>query len=325
MKEIQFIGKNKERWGEFEKKITNNSFQDIQEIAQTYSLLNEDLSYAQTNYPKSDITIYLNQLIQRSHQYIHQPKGEDKGRFLKFWYEEVPLVIWKHKNLLLTSIFIFLTCCCIGYYSGSQDANFARMIMGNSYIEQTLQNMEDGKPTGIYASHGRAESFLGITFNNIRVSFYAMAAGVFFIVGTVFLLIQNGIMVGVFQQFFVEQGHGDDFFYAVWMHGTIELWSIMIAGGAGIIIGKGLYFPGTYSRIESIKSHGKDAAKIIIGLIPFFIIAGFIEGFFTRIGPENRSVSLFIIISSVLLILFYFFYLPYKQHRKTWNSLRKEI
>lgn len=316
MKEIQFIGKNKERWNDFDTKLKSNTFANTQELAQEYILLNEDLSFAQTNYPKSDISKYLNQLVQRTHQNIHKYKGEDKKRFFTFWSIEVPLMIYKHKRYLAISLLIFTMSSLVGYYSGVQDSEFARMILGNNYIETTLENMNNGKSTGIYASHGRFESFLGITFNNIRVSFYAFAMGIFFIVGTVFLLIQNGIMFGVFQQFFIEHGHGDDFFYAVYMHGTIELWSIIIAGGTGIVLGKGLFFPQTFTRTKSFSIHAKEAGKIIAGLIPFFIIAGFIEGFLTRIGNENRAMALFIIVSSVLLILFYFFYLPFKQHKK---------
>lgn len=316
MKEIQFIGKNKQRWGEFEKKLSKNAFSNLNELTQDYVLLNEDLSYAQTNYPKSDITKYLNQLVQRTHQLIHQPKGEQKNRVKTFWLEEIPKVIWTYKKYLLTSIAIFVICFCVGYYSGNEDKNFARAILGDYYVEMTLDNMESGKPTGVYAQGKRSSSFLRITFNNVRVSFMAFAFGILFILGTVIILVFNGIMVGVFQQFFIEHGHGEAFFYAVWMHGTIELWSIMIAGGAGIVLGKGLFFPGTYSRVASFKKHATDATKIIIGLVPFFIIAGFIEGYFTRIGPDNKYLSLSIIIGSILLIAFYFFYLPYKQSKK---------
>ncbi len=66
------------------------------------------------------------------------------------------------------------------------------------------------------------------------------------------------------------------------VHGTIEIFSIIVAGGSGMLVGSSFMFPGSYTRSESFKKGIKKATKLLIGLIPFFIVAGFIEGFITR-------------------------------------------
>lgn len=316
MKEIQYIKYNKKRWDSYQKKIQKNRVDNPDEYAEMYILLNDDLAKAKSNYPSSNIIPFLNGLISDIHSNIYKNKKEKSSRFLTFWKYEVPLAIWENRLTLFTAFFIFSFFVFIGAYSAAMDGDYVRLILGDSYVNQTIQNIEEGNPTAIYGGHDASSSFLGITFNNIRVSFYAFCFGITAGLGTVYVLIQNGIMLGSFQYFFYDYEVLGASAKAIWMHGTIEITSIVLAGGAGLILGKGIIFPGTYSRIESVKKAAKTGSKIIIGLVPFFILAGFIEGYFTRYAQENNLLAYGIISGSILLILYYFIYLPFKLYHK---------
>ena len=92
-------------------------------------------------------------------------------------------------------------------------------------------------------------------------------------------MLSNGIMVGAFQYFFYDQGLLRESFLTIWTHGTLEIAAIIIAGAAGMTMGKGLIFPGTLSRLQAFQISARRGLKIMIGIAPIIILAGFIEGY----------------------------------------------
>jgi len=96
----------------------------------------------------------------------------------------------------------------------------------------------------------------------------------------------------------------------VMLHGTLEISAIIIAGGAGLRMGNSIIFPGTYNRLDSFKMGAKDGLKVVMGLMPVFVMAGFIESFITRYGGMPVVLKVFIIGTSLFFIIFYFFVYP---------------
>ena len=111
----------------------------------------------------------------------------------------------------------------------------------------------------VYNGSPEASMFLGITINNIKVSFLCFAAGILTSFGTGLILLQNGIMLGSFQMFFYQHDLLWESALAVWLHGTLEIWAIIVAGAAGLALGNSWLFPGTYSRLESFRRGAKRA------------------------------------------------------------------
>ena len=139
--------------------------------------------------------------------------------------------------------------------------------------------------------------------------------GVFASLGTGLYLFYNGLMVGTFVMFFYKEQQLAQAFPVIMLHGTIELSSIVIAAAAGFVMGNSLLFPGTYSRLESFKMGALKGLKIIMGLIPFFIMAGFIESFITRYAFMHWSIKTVIIGISAVLIIYYFVIYPIQLKR----------
>jgi uncharacterized membrane protein SpoIIM required for sporulation len=127
---------------------------------------------------------------------------------------------------------------------------------------------------------------------------------------------RNAIMLGSFQYFFYDQGLLWESARTIWIHGTIEISVIIIAGCAGLVLGNSILFPGTYTRLQSFIRGAKDGLKILLSTVPFFIIAGFLEGFVTRHTEMPDWLALFIILGSLSLILFYYVIYPIKLKRK---------
>jgi uncharacterized membrane protein SpoIIM required for sporulation len=314
MREAAFVKQNHHRWKEFEQLLKLGKQADPDKLSELFIQVTDDLSFSRTQYPESQTTQYLNDLASRIHLKIYENKREDKSRLITFWTEELPLIIWECRRPLLYSFAIFMLAGLIGWVSAIYDNTFVRLIMGDSYVTMTLNNIKDGNPTGVYAHQSALNMFFSITFNNVKVSFYAFAMGIFLSVGTGWVLFQNGVMVGSFLAFFyIEKVFNSAL--VVMLHGTLELSAIVIAGGAGLVMGNSILFPGTYSRFESFKLGSKKGLKIIVGLIPVFIMAGFIEGFLTRYATMPLVLKLFIVLGSAVFIIYYFIIYPIKKHR----------
>ncbi|MDT0556588.1 stage II sporulation protein M [Patiriisocius hiemis] len=315
MREAAFVKQNKEKWIAFEKAITLNSKISPDLLADYYIQLTNDLSYAQTYYPESKTLLYLNSIASQAHQKIYINKKETKNRVVSFWKYEFPLFFKQYHKTLFYTFLLFAIATAIGVISTINDDSFVRLILGDAYVNKTLDNIENGDPTAIYKSGGELGTFLGITINNIRVAIFAYAAGVITSIGTGYILFSNGVMLGAFFAFFYNRDLLFEASKTIWLHGTIEISVIVIAGCAGLIMGNSILFPKTYSRKVSFVKGAKDGLKVVVSTIPFFIIAGFIEGFITRYSNMPVWLAMTIIFSSLALIIFYYIIYPIRLNR----------
>jgi uncharacterized membrane protein SpoIIM required for sporulation len=129
-------------------------------------------------------------------------------------------------------------------------------------------------------------------------------------------MFNNGVMLGAFQYYFFSKGLGWQSVLVIWIHGTLEISSIIIAGAAGMVLGKSLVFPGTFKRLPSLMKGATDGFKMMIGLVPIFITAAFLEGFITRYSRMPVWLSLSILIASATFIVWYFIIYPIHLGRK---------
>ncbi len=317
MREVAFIKQNKTKWLEFEQAILGKSTKNPDEIANLYIQLVNDLSYAQTYYPKSKTVTYLNYLASQIYQKIYKTKREDKNRFLTFFSTEVPLLVYQYKRYLGYSFILFFCCVAIGVVSAKYDQDFVRLILGDSYVNMTLDNIKDGNPVAIYKSGGQFGSFVGITLNNLYVGTICYLYGIFVGLGTFYSLFNNSIMLGSFQYFFYQQGVLWQSVRGIWIHGSMEIFGMVVEASCGFILGASILFPRTFSRLNSFKIGLKDSLKIFLSTIPFTIAAGFLEGFITRysiIMPNWLSVG--IILITLSFISFYYLIYPSILHKK---------
>ncbi|PST84740.1 hypothetical protein C7T94_01010 [Pedobacter yulinensis] len=322
MREAVFVKQNSEKWQRYE--VLEHGSPD--ELANRFIEITNDLAFARTFYPESKTTAYLNGLAFKLHQTLYKNRKERSNRFKTFWQTELPFIFWKYRRQLLYSLLFFVVACGIGALSAKYDDTFVRLIMGNNYVNMTNENIAKGDPFGVYKQEGPFQMFLRIALNNIFVSFMAFALGAFLSLGTVVALFRNGVMLGSFQYYFFSKGLGLQSVLVIWIHGTLEISAIVIAGAAGLILGNSFLFPGTYSRLESLKDGAKDGLKIIIGLIPVFLTAAFFEGFVTRHTEMPLWLSMLILAASAAFVTWYVVIYPtrlFKNHLITAHARTK--
>ena len=310
MKETSFIRQNLEKWKSLESVVEKASKHDPGRLADAYIEITTDLSFSRSRYPHSRITLYLNKLASALHNSLYKNKKESRNRVLNFWKTEIPAVMYASRKELFYSFLIFMVSVVIGCISTLNDSMFPRLILSNGYIDMTIQNIESGNPMGVYASTAQVPMFLWILQNNVRVAFVVFVFGLLTGFGTGFALVSNGIMVGTFQTFFIQQNLGIESMMAIWLHGTLEISAIIVAGAAGLALGNGWLFPKTFSRGYAFRQGALRGLKIVIGTVPIFLFAAFIEGFLTRYTSMHNILRGGFILLSLAFVIFYYIYLP---------------
>jgi uncharacterized membrane protein SpoIIM required for sporulation len=312
MKETSFIRRNIEKWKYFETVVDSASKQDPGRLADVYTEIAADLSFSRSHYPHSRITIYLNNLASALHNALYKNKKESQSRILRFWTAEVPQVMYASRRELLCSFLLFLVSAAIGCISTLNDDGFVRLIMGDAYVDMTLANIENGNPMGVYGDMSAIQMFFHITINNVRASFLTFALGCLTGFGTGFALFTNGVMLGTFETFCFMQQIGLESLPAIWLHGTLEISALVVAGAAGFALGNGWLFPGTYSRSHAFATGAKRGLKIVVGTAPVFILAGFVESFLTRHTEAPNWLRGGFILLSLAFVIYYYIVLPFK-------------
>lgn len=312
MQELVFIYKNLDRWKQFEKAIEKKTQLPPDELAAMFIQIIDDLSYCRTFYPHTDTEKYLNELAGKVHYKIYRNKKESGSRILRFWTTDYPIILYQVRKYLIFSLILFFFFALIGAYSTAFDRNFLRSVVGDAYVDLTEYNIKNGNPLAIYKSMEQTEMFLAITYNNIMVSFKVFVAGFIFIIGTIYIMMTNGIMLGSFQYFFFTYGLFWESILTIWIHGTLEIFAITVASAAGLILGMSFLVPGTYKRLSSFMKGARTSLKIMLGLVPLFIVAGFLESFITRYTEAPYLIRAAIILASLIFIIWYFFLYPKK-------------
>ena len=324
MKETKFIQENKEKWQRFEN-LNSQTKANPEELSNLYIDITDDLAYSQTHYQRRTVRVYLNQLAQNVFIGVNKYKKDSFKILLRQVTTEIPLEIYRARKTLLTALIAFLIYAGIGVVSTIINPDFPRVVMGDDYVDMTISNIEAGNPLGVYQSSEQMSMFIRITTNNLMVAFLTFFVGLLFTLGTHLMLFSNGVMLGAFQYYFYTKGLLITSFLGIWIHGAFEISAIVIAGGAGITIGNGWLFPGTFTRFQSLKLAMRRGVRIMLLLVPFIIMAGFLESYVTRHYNTLPDWSkLGIIAFSFILMLFAFVIYPFYLAKRYPSLVEKE-
>lgn len=182
MREAAFVKQNKDKWATFENALGNKTQLTPDKLSDLYIEITDHLSYAKTFYSGSNTELYLNSLASQAHQKIYKTKKEPKNRVLDFWKTEFPLLFYNYQRELLIAFLVFAFFALVGAFSSANEGDFVRSILGDSYVNMTLDNIEKGDPPmAVYKQMGEFNMFLGITINNIRVALMAFASEYFWV------------------------------------------------------------------------------------------------------------------------------------------------
>lgn len=325
MREVDFIRENKEKWQEYDE-VSKSKNAPVETYTNAYHDLLADLAYANTKYPDSRIRIYLSNVAKKLHEKIYTPDKFSWSTIKRLFSYEVPYLVVKHrKEYILTSV-TFILFVILGVILQLQDIDACREILGSHYVDETIKSIEAGEPCAVYGRDGEFQTFFHVTLNNLLVCLRMYSSGLLPFVGPLRFISVNGIMLGEFQTFFFQYGAGFESMTSIWIHGSLEIPTILIEATAAIILSHSIVFPGSYSRWESIKRGGVESMKVLLSALPVIVIAGFMEGYIARRSYDPLIVRLLIIFTLFSAWLYYYVYLPmqiYKRNKETEEFLKK--
>ncbi|MCI0486020.1 MAG: stage II sporulation protein M [Blastocatellia bacterium] len=302
-----FLESRLEKWKRLEEltarasryRLKNLSGEEVREFGRLYRRTAADLAIAREEVRDRRLVNYLNHLVARAHGTIYRSESSGFGVFLEFFRFEFPLVFRRTFRYTLASFLIFMAPALFGFGISFIDEGFADQV-----VPQLKQDIVARRNWTEAINEANPLASTSIQTNNITVTFVAFAGGVIFGLGTVLILANNGLHIGLVLGLSVKYRFWEIPIF-VTSHGVIELTAIFIAGGAGLLIGRALLMPGDRRRVDALVTNGLLAIKLILGCIPMLVIAGIIEGFISpaHIAPTYKfSIS----IASALLLIVYF-------------------
>ena len=280
-------------------RLRSLSGEEVREFGQLYRRTAADLAIAREEVRDQRLVNYLNHLVGRAHGAIYRSESSGFGVFVSFFRYEFPAVFRQTFRYTLAAFLTFMLAATFASAACLLDDGFADRI-----APQLRQDIAAHRNWTEAVNEANPLESSRIQRNNITVTFYAFGGGVLAGIGTLWVLAQNGLLLGMVLTLC--------FRYRFWeiptfvaAHGVIELTAIFIAGGAGLLIGKALVMPGDLRRIDALVENGRLAIKLILGCIPMLLIAGLIEGFISpaHIAPAYKfSISAM----SALVMVIYF-------------------
>lgn len=249
---------------------------DLQEMGLLYRQAAADLSALREDPSGKSYARSLNLLLSRAHNIIYsgQKSSGIKG-IVRFYRYTWPQVFRRNLPLVNLATLLFVLGAIAGTLLAVTRPEFMRLFLGPSMME-TIDHHKMWTESVVSIKPLAAS---GIMTNNMSVAFTTFALGITGGLGTVYMMVFNGIMMGVVGAACWFGGMSLPLWSFVAPHGVLELPAIFIAGGAGFRIAQGLLFPGLLSRRDALARAGAEAVRLLLGTVPMLIVAGTIEGF----------------------------------------------
>jgi uncharacterized membrane protein SpoIIM required for sporulation len=300
----RWIEKRRPHWNRLEQLVASSgrsgvaslSPTDLQELALLYRQIAADLASVREDPTSSNLAQYLNQLLGRAHNMIYMGRKAERRNIYTFYRDTYPAIFRKTFAETSAAFLLFLFAAVAGALLSLSDPSFSLHVLGPRMIESIEQHKMWTDSIVTVKPVASSE----IMTNNLSVTIATFALGITAGLGTVYMLLVNGLLMGVVGVACWQGNMSLSLWSFVAPHGVLELPAIFIAGGAGLRVARGQLFPGALPRGESLVRAGKEATMLFLGTIPMLVIAGLIEGF---ISPSGIPVFVKFLLAASLFTL----------------------
>ena len=279
------------------------SADELRELGQLYRQVASDLATVREDPGSIRIETHLNLLLARAHNTIYSADRSGALGVVAFLRDGFPRAVRAHARHIVLATLLFCLAAAVGAALTRQDPDFTVKVVGPKMADTIRRHeMWTHSIVGVkpYASSA-------IMTNNMTVAFITFALGITAGLGTIYMLLFNGLLIGVIGMACGLSGMSVSLWSFVAPHGVIELPAIFIAGGAGLRLGEGLLFPGTWPRRDSLARAGREAVTLVLGCVPLLVIAGLIEAF---VSPTDLPVALKFSMAGAIAVLFAVYLAP---------------
>jgi uncharacterized membrane protein SpoIIM required for sporulation len=284
----QFVAERAPTWTELEQLVaaagsrpSRLGADGVRRLGECYRATAADLALARRRFAGDGIVFQLERLVARSRPVVYNAPSSRAG-VVSFFTTRYWQRIRERPGVLAVSFLCLVVPSLLGGYWAWRDPGAASGLVPGEY-QTVTQPRTPGQDLGLSVDEEAALSSQIFT-NNITVTFFAFAGGILFGLGTLYVMLQNGVLLGVVAGLAINAGNGTPFFELVTAHGVLELSCIVVAGAAGLRMGWALIDPGNRTRGEALRTEARAAVELILGTAPWLVLAGLVEGFVTPAG-----------------------------------------
>ena len=303
-----FIQKRQPQWKELEailRRVEGSGLASLDEgqaveFGRLYRTAASDLNQAQT-FVRGDATVqYLNDLVARCYLVIYTKTRVDLWGLLRYLFWGYPAVFRRNLRPVLLATAFFLAGTLLGFLASYFDRE------SRAYLLPDMQTIQPGDDDDMPAmTSGELAGFSSHLFtNNVSVSLIAFALGITFGVGTTWLLFNNGVGMGALAAVFIEAGYFRAFCTGILPHGVLEVPAILIAGGAGFVLARGMIRARPWPRLEEMADAGREALLLLFGCVPLLAVAAILEAGVAQAPDWLISSGIKLAVAGVFAFLF---------------------
>jgi uncharacterized membrane protein SpoIIM required for sporulation len=305
-----FIERRKTNWKRLEELIDQVrsvrglrrlSREEVREFGRSYRRAASDLAIARVESRDQRLVNYLNNLVIRAHGMVYRAESKGVRSIFDFYWHEFPAIFRRTFRYTLATFLIFIGIAMVSFIATWRNDDFADFAyLSQSTVRQIKSHQRWWESLNDAAPIGAAR----IMANNIGVSLKVFAFSIVPVIGTVDALMPSALQFGSINALVIKYGMTRTLWSFVAGHGVLEFMAIFIAGGAGLMIGLALLFPGERTRREALVESGRTAIKLLAGCIPLLVIAGAIEGFISPL-PIQGSYKIAVSAATAVMLAAY--------------------
>ena len=277
------------------------SRQDALRALEGYRGLARDVASARKALPGSPITTALETLYAALHTIVNREPRHTLASLRHLYAVEIPTTVQELKPIIIGVWLLFALSVGAGWWLIHTWPTLVDLVASPAMI----QHVQHGElwTDGILNVTPSSLLSLRIFTNNIVVTIFACVAGIFYGLGTFYVIANNGLMLGAVFAFTHDHGLDGDLLKFIFAHGTVELSMICLGGAAGVALGESLIRPKLASRRDSLQQCTARIARLFAALIPLLVICGLIEGFVSPVTSIGWPARVTIGIANLALML----------------------
>ena len=310
MKQQLFEQRHRKNWELVEQSLEKpDSAKKSILFVEHYMLLCQHLALSKQRMYDTALIERLNKLVLRLYRELYRYRSGSRLNFYGFLVRDFPLSIYRHRHFIGLALLVFLIPALLAGTWVYFDENAVYSVLDSSNVRAVEQMYDPAARKLGRESEADTDVFMfGLYIqNNISVAFRCFAGGLLAGIGTLFVLIFNGLIMGSIAGHLTRLDFVDTFYPFVIGHGSFELTAIVFSGAAGLKLGYSILNPGQFSRLDALRLAGRNAIPMLYGIVFMLVIAAFIEAFWS--SNTNLAINVKYSVGAIcwLLVLFYSF------------------
>jgi uncharacterized membrane protein SpoIIM required for sporulation len=249
----------------------------LDDFVRLYQQASADLSHARIAHPEPALIGRLTNIVGDARTVLYGKRARTLAAIGRFFTVGFPGAVWALRRMVAVSAALtLLPAAALGVWIANSDAALsasAPEALRAAYVEDDFEAYYSDRPAAQFSTE--------VMVNNIMVSVLAMAGGMLLGLGTVVVLVVNGLNIGLAVGLFAAAGEQAKFWGLILPHGLLEITAVVIAGAAGLSLGWAVIGPGDRPRSRALADAAQRSLTVVLGLTMAFVIAALIEGFVT--------------------------------------------